>query len=202
MYYTGIGSRKETPNDVLGIMEDAAYRLARVGGILRSGKAEGADSAFQKGVQRYVKDYRSANIAEIYTPWDKFITPGLSSDWDISLNHIDLVLPDQISYRDELVKEIHPAAEWLKENRMGSYAMHSRNVHQIMGMNLREPRLSKFVLYFAPESKKGTPKGGTATAVKLAQKFGVRCLNLDNIDNWIILEKFLESLEVKRGLRT
>ena len=201
MYYTGIGSRKNVPASVLGIMEDAAYRLARIGAILRSGKAEGSDAAFQKGLQRYVESGGAAT-AEIYTPWEKFVSPGLDSDWDISLNHIDLVLPGQVAYRDEIVHQIHSGAAWLKENRQGAYKMHSRNVHQIMGMNLEEPRLSKFVLYFAPEDKKGNPTGGTATAVNLAKNKGIRCLNLEKIDNWVILEKFLESLEVKRGLRT
>ncbi|KKK66924.1 hypothetical protein LCGC14_2959220 [marine sediment metagenome] len=46
--YAGIGSRK-TPKGVLEMMERTASRLARTGWILRSGGAEGADSAFERG---------------------------------------------------------------------------------------------------------------------------------------------------------
>ena len=74
IYYSGIGSR-ETPPDVLGIMEDAAFRLARIGFVLRSGKAGGADAAFQIGVQKYClsldkekPERYSGGKAEIYTP--------------------------------------------------------------------------------------------------------------------------------------
>lgn len=205
MYYTGIGSR-ETPQSVMGVMEDAAFRLARMGWVLRSGKAAGADTAFQLGMQRYAEAVGFnplKHLAEIYIPWAKFKGgEGTRSDWDISLPYVDMLLPDQIATRDNIVHEIHPGAAYMKEHKPGAYALHSRNVHQVLGMNLDQTRVSSFVIYFAEEDKKGNPKGGTATAVKLAKKYGSRCLNLYNIDNWIILDKFLESLEVKRGLRT
>ena len=52
-YYTGVGSR-ETPPEVISVMEDAAFRLAGLGFTLRSGKAEGADAAFQRGMRGYL----------------------------------------------------------------------------------------------------------------------------------------------------
>ena len=45
MYYTGIGART-TPNDVLKDMTNIASNLEQSGFILRSGGANGADSAF------------------------------------------------------------------------------------------------------------------------------------------------------------
>lgn len=49
-YYAGIGARK-TPFPVLQFMEKVAEALEKQGWILRSGGAEGADSAFERGVK-------------------------------------------------------------------------------------------------------------------------------------------------------
>jgi len=51
MYYAGIGSRK-TPKDTLEFMMRLARILERKGYILRSGGAEGADTAFASGVKK------------------------------------------------------------------------------------------------------------------------------------------------------
>lgn len=204
MFYTGIGSR-ETPDSVLGIMEDAAYRLAAMGWVLRSGKAGGADEAFQKGMQRFAKDLaepEALKLAEIYTPWAKFKNANLSDMWDTSLPSIDAVFPHQIKSREGIVGVFHPAADYMKAERPGAYALHSRNVHQIMGMDLEAKRYSSFVLFYTKEDKNGNPKGGTATAVNLARSLGVRTLNLLHQENQEKLELFLVSMEKKRGLRT
>lgn len=47
-YYAGIGSR-ETPEDKLNKIKKIGYVLGKLGYILRSGGAIGADSAFEKG---------------------------------------------------------------------------------------------------------------------------------------------------------
>lgn len=62
--YAGIGARA-TPSDVLALMTRIAYRLEREGYVLRSGGADGADSAFERGVQ-------SPDNAEIYLPKPRF----------------------------------------------------------------------------------------------------------------------------------
>jgi len=51
MYYAGIGSRK-TPEDTLEFMTRLARILSRQGYILRSGGAEGADTAFANGAEK------------------------------------------------------------------------------------------------------------------------------------------------------
>jgi hypothetical protein len=55
MFYTGVGSRK-TPNNVLALMNRIAIKMSYIGYTLRSGGAEGADTAFELG----------ASIKEIY----------------------------------------------------------------------------------------------------------------------------------------
>ncbi|MBU1213444.1 MAG: NADAR family protein [Alphaproteobacteria bacterium] len=56
--YAGIGSR-ETPDDVLTEMEGIATHLEKMGYTLRSGGAQGADSAFERGV---------TSLKEIFLP--------------------------------------------------------------------------------------------------------------------------------------
>lgn len=207
-YYTGVGSR-ETPPEVISVMEDAAFRLARLGFTLRSGKAGGADEAFQIGMQKYYEsldngkqeEYRT-RLAEIYIPWDGFATDNdnLWDYWDYPLSYVDYLMPEQKVVRDSLVEEIHPNFEALKKKR-GAFALHSRNVHQVLGANVLEPRPSAFCLYYASEDKHGNPKGGTATAVNLAKKYGVRTLNLNTPGRLALLEQFLTNLERKRGVQ-
>lgn len=202
--YSGIGSR-ETPAEVVGVMEDAAFRLARIGFVLRSGKAAGADAAFQRGAQRYHSEApgRSpSSIAEIYIPWKGFKGgDGLTDLYDVLPDLLDKQFPVNLELRWDWVKEVHGGWERLSQ---GARKLHERNVHQLFGADLGNAYLnqSKFVLYYALETKKGDPKGGTATAVNLAKKQGIRTLNLLHDKNHEVLEKFLVSMENKRGIKT
>ena len=58
-YYTGVGSRKSSDR-ILDIMTRIAQKMSKTGLILRSGAADGADTAFRKG----------AEFEEIYYPSD------------------------------------------------------------------------------------------------------------------------------------
>lgn len=201
--YTGIGSRK-TPDEVLYLMEDTAFRLAEIGFVLRSGKAAGADAAFQKGLQRFSSTWGSGSthrLAEIYVPWKGFKGgEGLASSWDMSLEDIDKEFPQHSEMRWDWVKEVHGGWDKLTQ---GARKLHERNIHQLFGRNLGDAYLnqSKFVIYYAEDTRAGNPKGGTATAVNLAKKQGIRTLNLLHENNRVILEKFLCDLEAKYGSR-
>lgn len=202
MYYTGVGSR-ETPAEICGIMEDASYRLARVGIVLRSGKATGADSSFQKGVERYVIDsgcQNWASLAEVYIPNKYFGERSLKDYWDMDLDTIDYMF-EQEKLSHEILSTVHNA-DYLRDERQSAYRLHRRNIHQVLGPNLEMPSPSKFCIYYCPETRTGNPKGGTATAVKLAKQYGTRTLNLLHEENHATLEKFIQSLEVKRGIRS
>lgn len=201
--YTGIGSRS-TPDNILCVMEDAGYRLARIGLTLRSGSADGADAAFQRGAQRYHKDCNMVqnpkDIAEIYVPWKNFNGgEGLIDIYNILPDDLDKKFTSNAETRWEFVKEVHGGWEKLSQ---GARKLHERNVHQIFGPNLELAYLtqSKFVIYWTPETKSGNPKGGTATAVNLAKKSGIRTLNLWKEENLQVLEKFLLSMEERRGI--
>lgn len=161
--YTGIGSR-QTPDSILALMEEMGYCLAKKGLILRSGGADGADHAFEKGV-------RQANgAAEIFIPWatyskekdhhDKYIMPFTDQDiTDQAFRRIMTLIP----YWDNLRRPIK--------------LLHGRNVFQILGRRLNDP--SDFVICYAkPTGKKKKPKGGTGVTVALGEQCGVEIINL------------------------
>lgn len=138
--YAGIGSR-ETPADVLQLMYELGAWLARQGYTLRSGGAEGADSAFEQGALSV-----AGARAEIFTPMD--------------------ATPEAL----RLASEIHP--NW---NACTSYArkLHARNCFQVLGRTLDDP-----VTFVVCWTRGGQPVGGTATAIRLAERNGIPIFNL------------------------
>ncbi len=159
--YTGIGSR-ETPSDVLQLMEHLAYDLAARGWTLRSGGAEGADSAFADGAWNARHAHRGVEAPEIYLPWPKF-------------NGIRTVL----TMRDEPQAEAFPIAArfhpaWDKVSR-GGRALHARNVHQVLGPDVTAPLLSRFVVCWTPDARRG---GGTGQALRIAEHYNVPIFDL------------------------
>lgn len=176
--YTGIGSR-DTPRKVCDRMVEASLWLGRHGYTLRSGKARGADEAFQAGVQMIypIRD----NACEIYIPWKGF--QGGRSCWD----RWDIYnWPYQCF---EIASKIHPAWEWCNDT---ARKLHARNVCQVLGRDLHSP--SKFVIYWAKE-KDNKVKGGTATAVNLAREHNIPTINM-YLDGWNVkLRNVIEEIE-------
>lgn len=185
-YYTGVGSR-ETPAEIIKLMESVGYALASQGWTLRSGGAVGADQAFERGMFRfagYDQPY-SWTPAEIYLPWagyedhHKFTHGGLN------------ILPSAIKLDIESIAEgmamgIHPAWEACK---MGARKMHTRNVFQVLGKNLDAP--SKMLIAWTRLDSRGNPKGGTATAINLAKENGVETFNLNKAEDFDRISKWI-----------
>jgi len=156
--YAGIGSRA-TPDDVCCVFTRCAQFLSKQGMVLRSGGADGADTAFERGaVQK-----------EIFLPGKMF-----------NRNESPLFPPSKAAF--DMAAEIHPA--W---NRCSPWArlLHARNCHQILGQNLDDP--VRFVVFWATLDSSGTPRGGTRTAVVLALSKGVPCVTGDPTRGWGIL---------------
>lgn len=174
MIITGIGSRK-TPSIVLTQMRNLAEYWSAKGAIFRSGKAGGADEAFQLGAQRSPK-----SRFEAYIPWAGFTSnPELYNHWDI-VGGSD---PDA----ERIAQSIHPA--WHNCSQ-GARKLHTRNVMQILGQDLQTP--SDVVLFWCPLTSSGRPTGGTATAVNLAESRGIPCIHLDDP---LVNQKLLEIYE-------
>jgi len=158
--YAGIGSRK-TPDIVLESMKHAARYLWEKGLILRSGGANGADTAFEDGLP-----LRAGNAKEIYLPWEGF-----------NGNKSALFQPTQRAY--EYARRFHPAYKQLSK---GAQKLMARNTHQVLGKDLDDPSL--FILCWTPDGK---GEGGTGQAIRIADAhdipvFDMGGMPLDEID--------------------
>ena len=162
--YTGIGSR-DTPPTELARMEEVAAILQRQGWTLRSGGAEGADSAFERGADRAARKDGTTARKEIYIPWNGF---QRRSDQETGVI-LASALPNAREAM-EMAKRYHPAWERL---RQGARLLQSRNGHQILGRDLDDP--SDVVICWTDG---GTIKGGTGQALRIAQDLGIPVLNL------------------------
>ena len=159
MIYTGIGSR-QTPEDILRGMSILAKLRGQRGDILRSGGADGADDAFERGC------LEADGTKEIYLPWFKFngrvAWPRRGyREWNKDLE----------GELWELVKEFHPRAMSLSQ---ATCKLMFRNCHQVLGWDLKTP--TEQVVFWAPEFKADKfgnicdCSGGTGFAVRLAHR--------------------------------
>lgn len=160
--YTGVGSRK-TPVEVLERMRGLGYALARAGYLLRSGGADGADRAFERGARD------GDGAAEIYVPW-----PGFN-------DHPSGIVRRSLE-AEAIARSAHPAWDRLSP---AAKKCHTRNVHQVLGFDLRTPSL--FVVCWTPDGCTGADTrtamtGGTATAIVVAEKYAVPVFNLREPD--------------------
>ncbi len=160
MFYTGIGSRK-TPQEILDTFSRLARQLELDGWTLRSGGADGADTAFEAGVE---SQDRSAK--EIYLPWEGF-------------NDVEGIIAGTKAWVEafKLAETVHPAWRNLGQ---GPRKLHARNCFQVLGLDLSTP--SSFVVCWTPdgaqdESDRTAKTGGTGTAIVLAARHGIPVIN-------------------------
>lgn len=172
MFYTGVGSRDVTP-DEYALMSVISQRLACRGWTLRSGGADGADSAFEEGV------VQAHGKKEIYIPWQGF--NGRKSYHDVIIgNHLY-----SWNAAKEMASTIHPAWDLLS---IGAQSLHARNCYQVLGEKLDKP--STFLIACS-DPVGNSVKGGTRTAWELAKRHHIQCFNLrvgrdkERIIRWI-----------------
>ncbi|MGV8863278.1 MAG: hypothetical protein ACOH2T_19190 [Pseudomonas sp.] len=139
--YAGIGSR-QTPPHILTMMENVAYLLGKDGATLRSGAADGADRAFEFGAMA------AGGKLEIFIPWKGF--NGSTSP---------LFIPSQDAFT--IAAAVHP--NWAACSQ-GAKRLHARNVHQVMGADLKTPVIS--IICWTPYGQGG---GGTGQALRTAK---------------------------------
>ncbi len=143
LYYTGIGSR-DTPEKYLAFMNMFGFFAAKLGWVLRSGAAPGADQAFEKGCDRAGGD------KEIYLPWKNFDN-----------NNSVLCYPEHNKETENIAKRFHPAWSNLTQ---GVKKLMMRNSYQVLGQTLAEP--SSFVVCYTNPNK-----GGTTQALRIAKEY-------------------------------
>ena len=180
-YYTGVGSR-ETPKEILDLMREYSRIMALKGWSFRSGGADGADSAFSDGWWDARHIDKEIQEGEIYLPWDGF------NDFMPSDPCCILVTDKRIIQKaQEILQTVHPAYNKLTR---GPLALHTRNVYQVLGADLKTP--SKGLIAYAKLDKHGEPTGGTRTAIKIAEKYGVKTRNLVKDEDRKFILDFVE----------
>ena len=147
MYYAGIGSR-EIPEEIKALFETIGYELAKLGFVLRSGAANGSDSAFENGCNKV------SSKKEIWLPWKGFN----GSD---SKN----IVCDPRAFA--VAKLFHPNWEALSD---AAKKLMARNSHQILGKELNREIISSFVVCY---TKNGAGAGGTGQAIRIARHYGI-----------------------------
>ena len=172
--YAGIGSR-ETPADVLVTMRVMAEQLARRGWLLRTGGADGADTAFADGVPLETQD----EMTRIYLPWRGY--NGLGGARTTTLDRV------QQAEAMELVAKHHPA--WHR-CRDGARKLHARNAAIIHGENLNDP-VNAVICW----TRNAVPVGGTATGIHMATDAGIPVFNLARYSG----DEVLEALSLVEG---
>jgi hypothetical protein len=145
-YYAGIGSRR-TPEAALKEMQRVAGLLEDSGFILRSGAADGADTAFELGV-------KDSGNKQIFVPWGGF------QDHEMLFPIPDLAW--------EIAKEHHPVFNILSP---GAKKLMARNTMQVLGPDCKTP--SKFILFWAPQDTAGVYQGGTSQALRIAKAYNI-----------------------------
>ena len=137
-YYAGIGSRK-TPPKIIEKFKDLAEQLAKLGYCLRSGGAEGADTAFELGCDRV------EGKKQIFLPWKGFVN-----------NQSPFFEPPPEAFK--IAEKFHPGWKGLGQ---GAKRLHARNSQQVLGPELNDP--VDFVVCYTSEHK-----GGTLQALRVA----------------------------------
>ena len=168
LFYTGIGSR-ETPKDVCEKIEYIAVILYHASYTMRSGGADGADAAFETGVDRVSKDKLGKRI---YVPWKGFGSNRPEHTHKIHLKAFTIA------------SRIHPA--W---NRLtaGAKKLHARNIHQVLGDDLKTP--SQFLICW---TRGGEPIGGTRTAIICAEMCHIPVYNLGGLYGRLEPKQFVD----------
>lgn len=160
-YYAGIGSR-ETPKEIIDIMIQIAESLGKMGVVLRSGAAEGADSAFELGCDKV------NGLKEIYLPWNGFQNSKST-----------LVVKDPKAF--EFVEKYHPGFSRLSQ---GALKLQARNSHQVLGWDLKSP--SDFIVCYTPKGKRS---GGTGQALRMAEDYSIPIFDCGLYENDLDLLK-------------
>lgn len=147
--YCGIGSR-ETPKDMLDLMTAYDLVAAKQGLTLRSGGADGADTAFERGCDL------GGGSKIIYIPWNGF---------NGRRKHERGVTCGYTTAAEAMASRYHP--NWSACSQ-GARGLHARNCYQVLGVTLADP-----VTHVVCWTKGGSGKGGTGQAIRLAHDNGI-----------------------------
>ena len=166
-YYAGIGSR-ETPKSILDAFCQIGSQISAFGGILRSGRAPGADSAFETGCAN------GGGKSEIFLPWQSF-----SKDSPLGCRPayvFDRIEPEQKQRALDSINKYHPAPSRLSQ---GAVKLIARDYLQMFGPTVNSPATSLVVCY----TRDGKASGGTGQAMRIAIDNNIKIMNAYGYEN-------------------
>jgi hypothetical protein len=188
--YAGIGSRA-TPDDVLEVMSRFAALVGSHGYILRSGGADGADSAFEDGAKKV------GGKMEVFLPWPKFNDRPSNGEgeWHGTNPNRYYVIgnkdgDDGWAYGTASLEGATSPFHW-NNCKQGMKKLCARNMMQILGQNGETP-VKGVVCWFNPEKP-----GGTGWAIRLAQSRGIKIQNLFVPERLAACKIYLERNETR-----
>lgn len=172
--YAGIGSRK-TPEHILKLMFKIAALLAKQKYTLRSGAADGADTAFELGCNS------AGGKKEIWLPWS-----GFNGHEDTGL----YPNPGHFIKAESIIEH------WNKLSQ-GAKKLHARNIGQALGSNIETP--VDFVICWTIDaatkrSECSVKTGGTGTVIKIASDLNIPVINLARYSDISTLESDIKKL--------
>lgn len=167
--YAGIGARK-TPEDVLLSFKYLGAYFGKKGYTLRSGGADGADSAFEVGADAV------EGKKEIYLPWRDF-------------NGRDSTLFPPSKEANEVGKTFHPNWDNLSQ---GVQKLMARNSHQILGPHLDSP--VDFLVCWTPGGK---GQGGTGQAIRIANHYNIPIIDFGKENAKETMNQLIDELNKK-----
>ena len=200
--YAGVGSRS-CPEDVCRLFANFAYVLAKEGWRLRSGAAEGADSAFEQGVDHYLRRAKeeeapaAREAKAIFLPWDGFEAKS-GSPRTFEKAGACRAPPDA----RKIAARYHPAWNRLSE---GARKLHTRNVGQVLGADGQSP--ASFLVCWTPDGCASPEEiseatGGTGQALRIAADWGVPVFNAKRPGHRRRLEKKVAHFKKKRSAKS
>lgn len=184
-FYSGVGSRR-TSADRMGRLTRIATALDARNYILRSGAADGPDTAFERGA--------AVSRRRIYVPNETF--GNRPKGQVIVPKNVNLMLWLKACL---IAERFHPQGSRMPQDVR---ELMGRNVYQVLGDNLRTP--SDFLICEAPlpqiddQGRVVDVDGGTGLAVRLATAYGVPVYHLSQPSHAEVLEEFIADSSLLR----
>lgn len=176
MWYAGVGSR-DTPDHIGVIMTNLAREMELCHWKLRSGGATGADTFFEDGVEhvnnREIFIHKEYAHGRRHSLANNVYNAQRYTDWPVAM---------------QMASEIHSKWHMCSDDAKG---LHARNIYQVLGPGMNPKTYSSLLVCWAIPDIHGTPEGGTRTAWRVAEMYGIPRFNLavradrDRIEQWL-----------------
>lgn len=151
---------------------DKCYSFALAGDIMTSGLCPtGPDAIAQYAYAKAINEgLASVSQLEVYVSGQRLIDKSV-----LPYKEHSIIMPSYLNAkRDAILKQVMSPSHF---NACDDYSlgMHRRNVHQVLGIDLKSP--VDEVYTWCMVDAHGEPLGGTRTAIKIAQLYGIPVIN-------------------------